>query len=133
MSYKSALENENPNQSSAKVIRRKATLKQRKFAEEYLNNGGNATKAATVAYNTSNDNSAASIGTELLRKPAVLALLNKHEEAAELVVLDTMMNAPEYKDRLAGAKLLLAYTRGNPVSRNENVNVNISLEDILSS
>lgn len=108
--------------------------KQKTFVHEYLNNGGNATEAASIAYNVKDRVVAGSIGSENLHKPVVLAHLNRHEEEAEVVVTDIMLDKDnEKRDRLAAAKLLLSYTRGNPVSRNENINVNITLEDILSS
>lgn len=127
--------------SKPKVVRRstnrstrKPTLKQKKFVEEYLNNGGNASKAAMVAYDAENMNTARAMGSENLTKPAVLALLNSKEQRAEQVVVDILESKEaQDKDRLSAAKLLLAYTRGNPVSRNENINVNVSLEDILAS
>lgn len=112
---------------------KKASQKQKAFVRAYLSNGGNATEAALETYNTEDRNTASVIGSENLTKPSVLALLNDHEEEAEAVIVDIMSNRGEMsRDRIAAAKLLLAYTRGNPVSRNENINVNVTLEDILS-
>ena len=124
--------------SKPKAVRRKVirrpTLKQKRFVKEYLENGGNATKAAMVAYDTEDRNSASVIGSDNLSKPSVLALLNSKEQRAEEVVVEILESKESQdKDRLSAAKLLLAYTRGNPVSRNENINVSVSLEDILAS
>jgi len=50
--------------------KRKLTLKQAKFTKEYLKSG-NATEAAAKAYDVKNRNTANSIATENLAKPAI--------------------------------------------------------------
>jgi len=50
--------------------KRKLTLKQAKFTKEYLKKG-NATEAAAKVYNVKNRNTANSIATENLAKPAI--------------------------------------------------------------
>ena len=50
---------------------RKPTLKQKLFAQELIKSKGSATEAASRVYDVSSRPSAASIGAENLRKPAV--------------------------------------------------------------
>lgn len=67
----------------------KITLKQERFAQEYLETG-NATEAANRVYKSKNRNTAHSIGAENLRKPAIKGFIkNAMEENglnADLVV-----------------------------------------------
>lgn len=51
--------------------RKPKTRKEQRFLKEYINNGGNATKAAMVAYNCSNKNSARSLGAQNLAKLSI--------------------------------------------------------------
>lgn len=52
------------------------TLKQKKFARKYVENGGNATQAALEVYN-SNYDSASVQGSQNLDKPAVIEEINR--------------------------------------------------------
>lgn len=52
------------------MLRKKLTLKQEKFVQKYLETG-NATEAATQAYDVGNRNVARAMGAENLAKPAV--------------------------------------------------------------
>lgn len=52
------------------------TLKQQQFSKEYVNNGGNATKAALEVYDADYDN-AKTIASRNLDKPAVIEEINK--------------------------------------------------------
>lgn len=47
---------------------KRLTGQEQVFVEEYIRNRGNATKAAAVAYNTTNDKSAASLGHRTLER-----------------------------------------------------------------
>ena len=58
----------------------KLTPKQAKFIKEYVDNGGNGTKAAAKAYNVKNDRTATVIASENLTKPDIQRALL---EAAE--------------------------------------------------
>jgi phage terminase small subunit len=51
------------------------TCKQKNFVEEYLANGGNATRAALKAFDCKDERSAAAVGKEYLRKPQIVAEL----------------------------------------------------------
>lgn len=130
-------DNKNDKSASAKVGRRKSTLTQlreNKFVDS-IREGNNGSQAVIDAgYKVKDRKVASVVASELLNRPSVLALLNMHEQEAERVIVNVMNGKHSMdRDKIAAAKLLLAYTRGNPVSRNENINVSVSLEDILAS
>jgi phage terminase small subunit len=82
------------------------TLKQRKFAGEYLDTG-NATEAADRAYKPKNRNTAHAIGAENLRKPTIRAFLDgKAQDAASMVYKLSRGAESEYV-RLAACKDIL--------------------------
>ena len=62
----------------------KPTLKQTIFAREYVRSKGNGTKSAIKAYNPKNDDVAAHIAMENLRKPQVIRQVEKELEAVGL-------------------------------------------------
>ena len=54
------------------------TLKQKKFVDAYVNNGGNGVEAIRVAgYNCSNDNSARVLASENLKKPNIILAIEQ--------------------------------------------------------
>jgi len=61
--------------------RKKLTIKQRDFIKEYVENGGNGTKAALKAYDTSSPETASAIAKENLQKPQVRASLEEMMQA----------------------------------------------------
>lgn len=64
---------------------RSATIKQRKFAAEYVKTG-NGRKAALAVYDTKSDNTAGALASENLTKPNVRALIESYaKRAAERV------------------------------------------------
>ena len=50
---------------------KRLTPKQDKFVQEYAKNGGNGTKAALVAYDTVDENTAHVIASENIQKPTI--------------------------------------------------------------
>ena len=58
-------------------MRKKPTFKQKTFAQSYVKNKGNGTKAALEAYNPNNKVTAQSIATENLSKPLVRQEINR--------------------------------------------------------
>ncbi len=91
---------------------KKLTLKQYQFANEYISNGGNATKAALVAYDTDRPTTAQVIGSENLRKPMVCEyieqLLAKRDGLTlenALESLSQCLHAPMKPTISAGEKL----------------------------
>ena len=53
------------------------TEKESAFAKEYVNNGGNATKAVLAAYDTTSRERASSMGSQILQKPRVQDAIEK--------------------------------------------------------
>ena len=106
---------------------RKPTLKQRRFIKAYVENGGNATQAAWVAYDTQDYDTAKSIGCENLTKPYIREEIDRLTEAVELSTKDTLRaigdalsatdknDYPDHRMRLKAAVMLLklrgAYSR----------------------
>lgn len=124
-------------QKQQRVKRQKPfrTAKRERLFVGALQDGKKIPEAIREAgYNVKSNKVASVMGSELLKRPSVLAMLADNEREAEKVIVNilTGKNSLDH-DKLGAAKLLLAYTRGNPVSRNENVNVSVSLEDILRS
>ena len=68
----------------------KLTPKQRHFIQAYVQNGGNATQAAWVAYDTEDYYTAKSIGCENLTKPYIRAEIDRLMEAVELSTKDLL-------------------------------------------
>jgi len=68
---------------------KKPTIKQKKFVAEYVKTG-NATKSALKAYDTTDLSTAAAIGSENIRKPAVQQAIEQaltfHEATPEFAV-----------------------------------------------
>ena len=91
---------------------------------------GNGTKSAIKAGYS--EGSAASQASELLRNPKVLAILNSKVQVAEGVISDLMQSDNE-NIALAAAKEVLDRTQGKSVARSENININLTVEDMLSS
>ena len=62
------------------MIVHKLSHKQRLFIQQYLQNNGNATRAALNAYNVKNTNSAGAIGCRLLRNVKVQEAISRSFE-----------------------------------------------------
>ena len=80
---------------------RRATVKQNRFIKEYVTNGGNATQAALVTYETRNYSTAKAIGSENLTKPYIrreIDRLMKRENLSVTEALVTVREALDAKD-----------------------------------
>lgn len=71
------------------------TFKQRAFVDEYLSNGGNATKAAKVAYNVTTQQSAEVVGSKNLSNAKVAKILEK-ERRSMREIFDEMGATDEF-------------------------------------
>lgn len=60
---------------------RKLSLKQKQFVKAYIENGGNATKAALEVYNAKNYNTAHAIASENLQKVTIKQVLGEVSES----------------------------------------------------
>jgi len=108
---------------------RKPTLKQRHFIKAYVQNGGNATQAAWVAYDTEDYDTAKSIGCENLTKPYIRQEIDRLTEAVELSTKDTLRaigdalratdknDYPDHRMRLKAAVMLLKLRGAYPRNR----------------
>ncbi len=108
---------------------RKPRLKQHCFIRAYVQNGGNATQAAWVAYDTQDYNTAKSIGCENLTKPYISAEIDRLMEAVELSTKDSLRavkdafsatdknNHPDHRMRLKAAVMLLKLRGAYPQNR----------------
>ena len=67
---------------------KRLSLKQTKFVDAYVENGGNATQAALVAYDTTNRAQAATIGRENLDRPYVKAVIDAKVQDLKNSTLD---------------------------------------------
>ncbi len=108
---------------------RKPTLKQRRFIKAYVQNGGNATQAAWVAYDTEDYYTAKSIGCENLTKPYIRQEIDRLMEAVELSTKDILRaigdalsatdknDRPDHRMRLNAAVLALKLKGAYPQKR----------------
>lgn len=71
------------------------TTKQKIFVKEYIDNGGNGTKAAIKAYNPKTNQTARAIASENLTKPNIQSALAIHNQLIEETILQSVT---EYKD-----------------------------------
>jgi phage terminase small subunit len=104
---------------------RTLTPRRKGFVKDYLKTG-NATLAAKENFNTSNDNSAAAIGSELLRIPKIKEYIeSKASRAAEIVyeIADNEDNEPPV--RLNASKDILDRAGFKPVEKSQSVNINL--------
>lgn len=63
------------------------TTKQKIFVKEYVETKGNGTKAALIAYDTDDYNTAATISKENLKKPQIISALQLHNELIESTII----------------------------------------------
>lgn len=59
--------------------KRKLTLKQIKFVDEYYKNGGNGMRAAMKAFDIKKETTAGAVAYEYLKKPHIQELIEKHK------------------------------------------------------
>lgn len=74
------------------------TIKQKRFAEEYIRNGGNATQAAISARYSKR--SAASIGEENMRKPEILAYIAEIQEEIDSESIASLKEIQQFRTRV---------------------------------
>ncbi len=125
---------------------KRLTLKQLKFIQIYIETG-NATKAAMTAYRCKNENSAAVLGTENLRKPKIAFEIEKYRKEGGLSIQKAInaindgyeaerKGSPDHNVRLRSADMTLKLANAYP-SRAQEVNhrhahLHLKLQDELS-
>jgi phage terminase small subunit len=87
-------------------MREELTLKQQKFAQEYLETG-NATEAADRVYKPANRATAGAIGSENLTKPNIRAFLAEYAAPAAMKIFKLSQEAENEYVQLAASKDIL--------------------------
>ena len=109
---------------------RQPTLKQRKFAKSYLENGGNATRAVIDAgYNVMNYDVASMLGSENIRKQKVWAMIQGYAPNS-LDNINILANKAKNESvRLQANKDILDRAGFMPVHKSETKQINIEIND----
>ena len=127
------------------LVTMRTTPKQKGFIMAYVENGGNGTRAALQVYGTEDENTAAAIAYENLRKPQIQRAIGELMENMELSSQDALQTikealeastdkGPNWNARLKAADMLLKVTGGyapkEPSTEDEGVSAhNINYED----
>lgn len=108
----------------------KLTMKQKAFADALIENKGNGTKAALLAYDTTDKVTAGSISHENLRKPQVIAYLdNKWAKAGSNI--EKIANDPKVSanTRLDANKYIYDHAHGKATQKVEGgLDVNLTIK-----
>lgn len=97
--------------------RNSLSLKQKKYIDEYIANGGNGSQAALQAYDTNDPHTARQIAYENMTKPDVISYYNAKIKASDakpekvITLLLNELNSPEPVIRLKAAELLGKHLR----------------------
>lgn len=103
---------------------RKLTPKQEGFAKDYIETG-NATLAVKENYDVSSDNSAAVLGSNLLRNNKVLEYIEDKAEHAASIVYEIAQFGESDPVRLSASKDILDRAGYKPIERSIQVTQNI--------
>ena len=122
------------------------TLKQRKFVDTYVENGGNATKACMQIYDVGSTINASAVGQQLLNKPHIKDAINtkllsmKDAVADKVTELDSMnvaltmahddLTADDPKVRAEARKYILdvyKFLAGSPVKKEGSKHVHFEV------
>ena len=109
--------------------RRNPTLKELKFALEYLKRG-NGTQAALIAYDTDDPNCARAIASENLTKPAVRAVIEEYAMKAQMRMQELSAQDKHLPTALGASKDILDRAGFKPVEKTqvESLNLNADIE-----
>lgn len=109
------------------------TRKQKVFADALLDNPKlSATKAALRAYDTTRG-TAAQIGMENLLKPTVQLYLEQHDYESQSTIVEMMNQRTDKRLAFDAAKDIQDRVHGKAMQKTTNLNVNVTIEDILNS
>ena len=89
------------------------TVKQMRFCEEYLKNGGNGTEAYMTAYDSDSAKSAVIEASRLLKREDIQDYLLKLRKPVEKAVKRKIMNEREYKKKLIQERIDECVARGD--------------------
>jgi phage terminase small subunit len=105
------------------------TKKQKAFADNYLDTG-NATKAVLRVYDTNDDNTAAAIGSQNLRKLNVIDYLNLNAKAVASNMLKLAMEAKSEMAQINAGKDVLDRSGYKPTDKHL-IEGNFTLEQLF--
>lgn len=91
------------------------TKKEKDFADSYLKTG-NATKSALESYNTENENTAAVIGSQNLRKYKIIQYLEENASDAAGRIVEISKKARSEAVKLKANNDILDRTLGKPIT-----------------
>lgn len=94
------------------------TKKQEIFVKEYLDTG-NGTQSALKAYNTEDENTAAVIAWENLRKPKIQEAIQDSASIAQSIILELAQTATNETVKLNASKDILDRAGFKPVDKQE--------------
>jgi phage terminase small subunit len=94
------------------------TVKQDKFLKRYMETG-NGTEAALEVYDTDNENTAAVIASQNLRKPSILEKFREAQGIAHSTIVSLAVGAENEAVRLNAAKDIIDRTEGKAMQRTD--------------
>jgi hypothetical protein len=115
------------------------TLKQQRFAQEYVKRNGNGTRAAEAAGYSGNENQLAVVGSTNIRKPKVKRAIHKltlrHEVSADRVIarLDNLSIKAEEEGQYGVStkcEELIGKSLGMWIEKSMHLNVDVSGEHL---
>lgn len=100
----------------------------------------NQDEAYLMTHKTTNRATARVNASKLMAKPEAQLYLKKHEDEAAATIVDVMRNSRQLKDEPAHAKIasdnaekILDRRIGKPLTRTNNLNMNINIEAALEN
>jgi phage terminase small subunit len=114
---------------------KKIDIRAKQFAKKYIDNNLDGTKTANEIYNCKNDNTAHSIATENLQKPAfqkaIIQVLEERGLKDEIICDTQLRNIQQSKNYSASNEAIKLYhqLKGNLIERKETKNLNITLTE----
>lgn len=106
---------------------RQLTKKAKGFAKDYLDTG-NATLSVKNNYDVENDNSAAALGSSLLRNSKVREYIEGKAELAASYVFEIASAGDNDKVRLSASKDILDRAGFKPIDKSQNISLNIEAQ-----
>lgn len=111
----------------------KLTKKQKAFADEYIRDKkASNTEIARRTYNITDNNTAKSIATENLTKPAIQLYINQHVDKAKETVV-SLLDSDKDEIKLRSAQDILDRTHGKATQKTEvkkqSVSVNLTFNN----
>lgn len=103
------------------IMSRALTLKQRRFADEYLENGGNGSKAAAKVYNVSTELSARAMASQNLAADKVMAYIQARAADAAIHMKNLAFNAKNETVQYNATRDILDRAGYKPVERTATI------------